>query len=281
MLKGRASFTALAVASARALATNARAAVVDPHDAVAERLLPRPLSRLLGAARLTPGAARASLGFVDHVALRTAMLDRLLDDALQRGIGQVVIVGAGLDSRAHRLPALRDATVYELDHPDSQRVKRERARGLPVMAADLRYVPADLEQFGFAQGLADAGHDKNAPSFYLLEGLVPYLRHQVVERGVHELSDTAAAGSQIAITYVTPDMLWLRRFRRVLLLSMRALGEPLQTPLPPEGIAGLLRNEGFSVEHDSDTRDWWQQLCPPASRRPLIVYERLVSARKR
>jgi len=280
MLKGRASFTALAVASARAMASNARGAVLDPHDSVAEDLLPHPLARVLGAARLMPVVARASLGFVDHVALRTAMLDRLLEDAIEQRVRQVVIVGAGLDSRAHRLRSLGNATVYELDHPDSQRVKRARAAGLPVMAAALHHVPVDLEQFGLARALSDAGHDRSAPSFYLLEGLVPYLREQVVERSLHELADTAAPGSRIAITYVTPDMFWVRRLPRLLLLSMRMIGEPLQTLLSQVRIAGLLRDEGFAVERDSDTRDWARELCPPGTRQPLIVYERLASARK-
>jgi hypothetical protein len=62
---------------------------------------------------------------------------------------------------------------------------------------------------------------------------------------------------------------------------MRALGEPLQTALPPDGIAGLLENEGFVVEQDSDTHDWAAQLSRPAARRPLMAYERLVHAVKR
>jgi methyltransferase (TIGR00027 family) len=280
MFKGRASFTALAVAAARALASNTRAALVDPRDQLALNLLPTPLAHVLAVARLTPVAARASFGFVDHVALRTAMLDRLLDDAMERGVTQVVIVGAGLDSRAHRLRSLGNATVYELDHPDSQRVKRARAARLPVAAAALRHVPADLEQSDVGRALSDAGHDGGAPTFYLLEGLVPYLRQQVLDRSLHELARTAAPGSRIAITYVTPDMLWVRRLPRVLLLSMRAIGEPLQTLLPPEEIAALLRNEDFDIERDSDTCDWARELCPPGSRIPLVVYERLVSARK-
>jgi methyltransferase (TIGR00027 family) len=281
MFKGRASLTALVVASARALASRSRDAVIDAHDPIAERLLPPPLSRVLAAARHAPIVARASLGLVDHVALRTAMIDRLLERALAQGLGQVVIVGAGFDSRAHRLHALRNAVVFELDRPETQRDKRERAEGLAILAADLRYVPADLEQFGFAQELRAAGHDAGAPTVYLLEGLVPYLRFEIVERTVHELSGTAAAGSRIAISYVTPDMPLLRHFRRPLLLSMRALGEPLQTALPPDGIAGLLENEGFAVEQDSDTHGWAEQLARPAARRPLIAYERLVCAVKR
>ena len=281
MFKGRASLTALVIASARALASNARSAVIDARDPIAQRLLSPALSRVLAAAKHTPGVARASFGLVDHVALRTAVLDRLLAHMVEQGIRQVVIVGAGLDSRAHRLDALRGTVVYELDHPDSQRDKRSRAEGLPIVAAGLRYVPADLEQFGFAERLREAGHDASAPSVYVLEGVVPYLRYEVVERTVHELAGTAAAGSRIAITYVTPDMPWLRHFRRPLLLSMRALGEALQTALPPAGIAGLLSNEGFAVEHDSDTRDWAEQLCPPGTRRPMIAYERLVCAVRR
>jgi methyltransferase (TIGR00027 family) len=281
MFKGRASFTALAVASARALASNPRAAIVDPHDQVALKLLPRPLAHALGAARLAPVVARASLGFVDHLALRTAVLDRLLEDAMDAGVSQVVIVGAGLDSRAHRLRSLANATVYELDHPDSQRVKRARASGLPVAAAALRHVAADLERSSLARALSDAGHDRGAQSFYLLEGLVPYLPRHVVERSLHELADTAAPGSRIAVTYVTPDMLWLRRLRRLLLLSMRALGEPLLTLLAPAEIAALLRNEDFEILRDTDTREWARELCSEGTRQPLIVYERLVVARRR
>jgi methyltransferase (TIGR00027 family) len=275
MRKGRASFTALAVASARALASGARGALIDPKDRVAKQLVPGPLASVLSAARYMP-AARASLGFVDHIALRTAMIDRLVTAAVEdRGVKQLVIVGAGLDSRAHRLSVLRGAAVFEIDHPDVQRVKRERAKGLEVMAGKLGYVAADLEEFGMSQRLAEAGHDKTQPSFFLLEGLVPYLRFEVVERTLHQLSGAAAPGSQIAITYVTPDNPWLKHFRRALLLSMRTLGEPLQTPLSAEGVGWLLENEGFGVEHDSDTRDWARELCPAGTREPMLAYERM------
>ena len=267
------------VASARAIASGG-GAVIDARDPLAHRLLPTPLARAVAAAQRMPELGRASLGLVDHLALRTAVVDRLLERAARGGTRQVVIVGAGLDSRAHRLQSLRDSVVYELDHPDVQHDKRERSAGLPRVAADVRYVPVDLEQFGLAQRLREAGHGANARSVYVLEGLAPYLRFEVLERAIHELASTAAAGSVLAITYVTPDMPLLRHLRTPLLWSMRAIGEPLLTALPPAGIAGLLVNEGFRVEEDHDTHDWAAQLCPGA-RKPLIAYERLVVAVRR
>ena len=281
MRKGRSSLTALAVASARVLASTARGAAVDPHDRVAARLLPGAVSAMVRAAGLTPAATRASLGFVDHVALRSAMIDRLLRGALERGIRQVVILGAGLDSRAHRLSELRNAVVYEVDHPDGQRMKQERAHALEVAADALHYVPADFEQLGMTRRLQEAGHRADEPSFFVLEGLVPYLRREVIERVLHELSNAAAPGSQLVVTYVTPDMLWLRHMKLVLLLSLRAIGEPLLSPMSAEQLAALLGEAGFAVEHDSDTRDWARVLTPAGSRKPLIVYERLASAVKR
>jgi methyltransferase (TIGR00027 family) len=279
MRKGRASLTALAVASARALASGSRGAVVDPGDSSADQLLPAALARLLRAARLAPGAARATFGLVDHIALRTAIIDRLLLRALQDGVRQLVILGAGLDSRAHRLTELHAAVVYEVDHPDGQRVKRARARELPLTAAAVRYVPSDFEQLGLARRLAEAGQRKTEPSFFLLEGLLPYLRREVIERVLHELANVAAEGSQLCATYMTPDMFWLRR--SLVRLSMRAIGEPVHAPLAADQIAALLGEIGFTVEHDSDTLDWARTLTPPGTRKPLMVYERLAWAVKR
>src|SRR5690348_6393101 len=118
MRKGRESLTAAAVAFARALASGPRGALIDPHDALAERVLPAPLAQAAHGLRALPAGGQlaaaltaASFGFVDHIALRSAMIDRMLEDALRAGLRQVVILGAGLDTRAHRLAALRDAVV--------------------------------------------------------------------------------------------------------------------------------------------------------------------------
>jgi methyltransferase (TIGR00027 family) len=283
MRKGRSSLTALAVAAARAVASGTHGAVIDPQDRIAERLLPRPIAMAVRALRsselgrdwLAAAAAHASLGMVDHLALRAAVIDELLCAAIERGVRQVVILGAGFDTRAQRLEALRDATVYEVDHPDSQREKKARGRDLPLLAKALEHVPLDLARGELPQRLAAAGHRRAEPSFFIVEGLVPYLERAVVERVLHEVALASAPGSLVLVTYVTPDLVWLRHTKALLHASMRLIGEPMHTVLSSQDMAALLREAGFTLEQDSDTRDWARALCPPGSREPLIAYERL------
>jgi methyltransferase (TIGR00027 family) len=288
MRKGRPSLTALAVAAARAVASGTHGAVLDPEDGVAERMLPRPIaialrglrSSELGRGWLARVASHASLGMVDHIALRTAIIDQLLCAALGRGVRQVVILGAGYDTRAQRLHALRDATVYEVDHPDSQREKSERDRGLPLVARALERVPLDLARGELQRRLADAGHRSMEPSFFLAEGLVPYLERNVVGQVLREVALSSAAGSQLVVTYVTPDLVWLRHTRGLLLASMRLIGEPMHTVLTPQDMAALLHEAGLELEQDSNTHDWARALCPPGTRPPLIPYEHLALAKR-
>jgi methyltransferase (TIGR00027 family) len=285
MRKGRPSLTALAIASARALASSNGGALLNPHDQVAQRLLPKPWSlavRALGGKLAGPwlgaAATRASLGLVDHVALRTAIIDKAIAASIARGLRQLVILGAGFDTRAHRLEALRETAVYEVDHPDSQRSKRERTEDAPLLAARLEYVPLDLAQGGLRDRLSDAGHRAAEPTLWLAEGLVPYLKHDAVEAMLQEIAAASAARSELAITYVTPDLVWLQHAKPLFLASMQLIGEPVETALSSAELAALLAAIGFQLAHDSDTEDWWRELCDNNERKPLITYERLALA---
>ena len=287
MRKGQSSITALAVAAARALSSSAKGALIDPNDAIARRLLPRPVAALIDVAsrpalaRITPLAMRANFGLVDHVALRTAAIDRELAAAVDEGIDQIAIVGAGLDSRAHRLQFLGGAAVYELDHPASQAEKRERAAGLPRVARSLHYAELDLERDRIADALAAAGFHRERPACFVLEGLLMYLPRAVAERTVEEIGAASAPGSLLLCTYLTPDLWWLRRARPFVDVVMRVVGEPLRTALDPEAMRALLDRAGFTLEDDTDTYEWAGQLAPDAGRSPLLAYERLARARKR
>jgi methyltransferase (TIGR00027 family) len=287
-LSPRASSTAALVATLRALASSTRATLVDPEDDVALALLPAPLRVLLGtalAARagrtlLAPALARASLGLADHIALRSAFIDLQLRAALTAGCSQVVIVGAGLDSRAHRLPELSAARVFEVDRAAGQRVKRARVRGLPLRARVVRYVSADLARDSLAARLADAGHDARAPSALIVEGVLPYLPPAVRARLLAELARCAAQGSQLIASYVPSDLAWLRLAAPLVYSALWAIGEPMLGVLSPAELASELSGGGFALLSDTDTRAWARQLCPDAGREPFAVFERLVVAQR-
>ena len=285
MRKGHTSLTALLVATARAFATRTGAALVNPQDVSAERLLPMPIGlslRALTATRvgelLAPAVVTATLGMIDHLALRSAMIDRLVCDLVQREIRQLVIVGAGLDTRVYRLQALHDVAVFEVDHPDSQREKRKRIGELAVMAKSLRHVAIDLTQHSLQTELRRAGHRAEQPTLWLAEGLLPYLERGAIAEMFGTLGALSSPGSSLIVTYVTPDLVWLRRARTLLRGVLAAIGEPFQEPLTPTDVRTLLHSSGFDVEQDSDTRDWAKTLCPNARRAPVFTYERLALA---
>ena len=106
-----------------------------------------------------------------------------IDDAVREcDHPQVVVLGAGLDGRAWRMPELAGVDVYEVDHPASQDDKRARAGDLGEPAARLHWVPVDFEHDDLTGALDEAGHDPARPTTWVWEGVVAYLTPAEVRR---------------------------------------------------------------------------------------------------
>src|SRR5690348_8576517 len=133
---------------ARAVA-HGRAHIAGFEDPTALTLLPADARRRVERIRAgeKPRGVREGMEWAlldkrrDMMEIRTVAIDRAVRDAASP---QVVILGAGLDGRAWRMPELADADVFEVDHPDSQRDKRERAAALTPTARAIHFVPVDF-----------------------------------------------------------------------------------------------------------------------------------------
>src|SRR5882724_2427429 len=135
----------------------------------------------------------------------------LIDDAIAASLGehleQFVILGAGFDSRAHRLPCLRGITVFEVDHPDTQTTKRKvLERVLSVPPKHVRFVALDFNQRDLASVMAAAGYRESARTFILWEGVTNYLTEAAVDTTLRWCS-RASPGSLLLFTYVHRDVL--------------------------------------------------------------------------
>ncbi len=141
--------TAIFVVFARAVGAEEPGLSSACRDERAQDLSVGPLRRLLDLARSSPIPSRSyailrrvTLGLVDHLSLRTAVIDDAVRGAIARGATQLVVLGAGFDSRAHRMIELAQARVFEVDHPSTQGLKRRKAAPLPVFARELHYARA-------------------------------------------------------------------------------------------------------------------------------------------
>jgi methyltransferase (TIGR00027 family) len=261
MREGRASFTARAVSAARGIAG------VDP---VAIDLVDGPLGWLLRASghrRARAAVNLGTLGLVDHAELRTRAIDAAVREGVARGIGQLVVLGAGLDARAWRMPELAETRVFEVDHPSTQAYKRERIESSAPLARGVTFVAMDFERDELGDVLTRAGHDDAAPTFWLWEGVTPYLNKDAVRATLACIGRRSALGSRVAVTYATPEASprgpALVRLARV---GFRAIGEPLRGLISPEAMRAELEAVGLYVLADTDPHDWAASFGGPKGR---------------
>lgn len=193
MRAGRRSTTAQYAALVRAVLTH-KGIVSDPH---ASHML-APLMRA-SAAVLKRRDALTNSAFYAGLATRTLIFDGELVDALDAGITQVVVVGAGYDSRAWRF-ARAGVRFFELDHPATQADKQRRA---PVGGPT--FVPFDLAAAGsVADALEQSGVDWRQPVVFLIEGVTMYLDAEEVDALLRALADATAPGSRLVVNFAAP-----------------------------------------------------------------------------
>jgi len=181
------------------------------------------------------------------MALRTAAIDAAVRDA---AAPQVVILGAGLDGRAWRMPELASSIVFEVDHPDSQRNKRARTGALAAAAREIRFLAVDFARDSLDTALAQAGHDAAQRTMWVWEGVVMYLTPENVAATLAVLARRSLPGSRLSITYAAPAPIL-----RLVGLVVRLIGEPFRSAFTREQMAELLARHGFRVLGDDSIPD--------------------------
>jgi methyltransferase (TIGR00027 family) len=244
---------------------------------------PTALALLPGDARARIERARAPKGLRDRITRRyvgrlaNAMVARTvaIDEAVRTaGAGQIVILGAGLDGRAWRMKELKDAVVFEVDHPDSQREKRERAGALKKMAREVRFVPVDFERDTLDDALRDAGHDPSVQTTWVWEGVVMYLSVEDVERTLAVLAKRSAPRSRVVLVYHVPALM-----RTLVGLYVARVGEPFRSSFQPDAMRALLARFGFAVVRDESLRAIGAALAPEVGRvTRFMTHLRIVTA---
>jgi methyltransferase (TIGR00027 family) len=279
----RASRTASQVALFRALET-ARGPGRVFDDPYAVRFLPGHYRVLARLARLRPLGRRLERlidrrwpGPRPSAVARTRLIDDLVVDAVAGGARQVLLLGAGYDSRAFRLPALARVPVFEADHPATQRVKQRLLRGAvrPERRAHVHFVPVDLLHDDLGAALRAAGFARLEPTVIVWEGVTNYLTAPAVDATLRLLADATATGSRLVLTYVDRRMLdhpasfpdavaWHDAVARQ--------GEPWTFGFDPAELPGYLAARGLRLATDLSTRDAARRYLPGRGERAAAFY---------
>jgi methyltransferase (TIGR00027 family) len=166
--------------------------------------------RLLLAASpvILPVTRRMFPGLYEFIFARTELFDELFVEALEENRPQIVLLGAGCDSRAYRFQSrVKDTTIYEVDHPATQEVKRDLlSRGGIIVPEHVRFVAVDLDRQPLGDVLTSNGFHTDRQTLFLMEGVIYYLTAEGVDSLLESIRECSPPGSGLAFDYILESM---------------------------------------------------------------------------
>lgn len=192
------------------------------------------------------------------MAARSRFAEDHLASAVARGVRQLVILGAGLDTFSLRNPHAKDGLkVYEVDHPSSQAWKRERLAEVGLTPpSSTSFVGINFESESLRPALSDAGVNLHAPVFFMWLGVVPYLTRDAIMATLRFIA--TLPGSEVVFDYSEPlaNVPPERRVKiEALAARAAAIGEPWLSFFEPAELSNLLHAAGFDAVEDLGTAD--------------------------
>ena len=207
----------------------------------------RPLERLVFGGVLKPHIP-ASMSIL----IRARYAEEALQDAVDRGIRQYVILGAGMDSFAFRRPDLLERiAAFEVDHPITQSRKLKRiARANLSVPPGHYFVEADLTEVSPVEALAQSPFDASKPAFVSLLGVSYYLTPETLSATARAMAGGLAPGSELVLDYLLDKRSSAKghdALRNELLNFVRKRGEPMRSAYSLQDIDEVLGDAGFRV----------------------------------
>jgi methyltransferase (TIGR00027 family) len=203
--------------------------------------------------RLVPGAGNSC-------AARVRYFDDVVKSSLAEGLEQLVILGAGYDTRAYRIEGMKNIRVFEVDHPATQRVKVEKIREIFGSLPDsVTYVPVDLGVDDLGQRLLGTGYDRTRKTLFVMEGLLMYLAPAIVDGILSFIVHNSCKDSAIVFDYIpgsvvdgTCELEAGRNWQK----GVTDAGEPFQFGIEPGTLETFLARRGFAQVRNMTSEDY-------------------------
>ena len=218
-------------------------------------------------------------GFHEHLISRTRFIDDLVKKNSASGVEQYVILGAGYDSRAHRLELPSSLRIFEVDQPEVQARKRSKLPEELSNSENMTYVAVDFTHQSLTEQLMNAGFDQNKSTVFTLEGVSQYITKEALSSTIKEVAAlTQRASSIFFISYVSdlfdknPEACFGKGYpnaekrAKLIMYGSAKVGEPWISFYGAEEIENVLSQNGYSVKENVTLKDLNSRYFAPVGR---------------
>jgi methyltransferase (TIGR00027 family) len=214
-------------------------------------------------------------GVCDAILARTRFIDDCLESAIEEGLQQLVILGAGYDTRALRFDRLKDTVVvFELDHPSTQNAKLQRYRHILHGTPDhIVFVPVNFGGENLARKLFEHGYDCNLKSFFIWEGMTYYLSAAAVDETLWFISRNAPDRSVVVYDYFPSSVVdgtTSLKEAKALRMALKSMGEEVLFGLDPVTTEEFLNRRGFDLVQNFTAEEYKKRYFKGANRHRTV-----------
>ncbi len=189
-------------------------------------------------------------GLGNSIRAKSRYFDDFVMKSIDEGIEQLVILGAGYDSRAYRIDGLKKIVTFEIDHPATQMVKTEKVKKIFGSLPDhVVYVPADLGREDFGKRLLEMGYDRSKKTLFIMEGVIFYIPPKMVDEILSFIVKNSGKGSAVLFDYFPQSVIdgsSELEVGRNIHNHLAQIGEPLQFGIKEGMVETFLAERGFS-----------------------------------
>jgi len=198
-------------------------------------------------------------GLDNSIITRVRYFDDFISRSVDEGLEQLIILGAGYDSRPYRIDGLKRIRTFEVDHPATQAGKMEKIKRIfGQLPGYVVYVSADLAKDDLGKKLLENGYDRSLKTLFIMEGLLMYLTPEAVDDILSFIVKNSGKGSAILFDYYIKSVVdgsCELEVGKNIHNQLAQLGEPLKFGIDEGTVEAFLESRGFSQVHNVTGED--------------------------
>lgn len=199
-------------------------------------------------------------GLDNSIITRVRYFDDFIIKSANEGLEQLVILGAGYDSRPYRIDGLKNIKIFEVDHPATQVEKIEKIKKIfGSLPGNVTYIATNLSTEDLGQRLLEKGYVRSLKTLFVMEGLLMYLSPDSVDEILFFIRNNSGKGSTILFDYYPQSVVdgtSTQDAGRNIYNQLMQLGEPLRFGIDDEKVEEFLTDRGFSQARNVTSQDY-------------------------